>query len=68
MGSADALFRLSLDHDEALESDEEKIVCAIEEQQLDNLPLRGKDLTKATKWDTSLPLAFIYTLHDGQIM
>ena len=63
-GNADALSRLPLDHDEALESDEEEeIVCAIEEQQLDKLPLRGKDIKKATERDPVLSQAFNYTLH-----
>ena len=63
-GNADALSRLPLDHDEALESDEEEeIVCALEEQQLDKLPLRGKDIKKATERDPVLSQAFNYTLH-----
>ena len=63
-GNADALSRLPLDHDEALESDEEEeIVCVIEEQQLDKLPLRGKDIKKATEQDPILSQAFNYTLH-----
>ena len=31
-GNADVLSRLPLDHDEALESDKEEIVCATEER------------------------------------
>ena len=63
-GNADALSRLPLDHDESVQRDEqEEIVCAIEEQQLDNLPLQGKDIKKATERDPVLSQAFNYTLH-----
>ena len=63
-GNADALSRLPLDHNESVERDEEEeIVCAIEEQQLDNLPLQGKDVKKATERDPVLSQAFNYTLH-----
>ena len=60
--NADALSRLPLEHDDDGENEEE-IVCAIEEQQLDNLLLRGKDTTEATKQDPVLSQVFNYTLH-----
>ena len=45
-GNADALSRLPLEHDDDGENEEEEIVCVIEEQQLDNLPLKGKTSQK----------------------
>ena len=58
----DALSRLPLEIDDDFENEEEEIVCAIEEQQLDNLPLKGKDIKKATEQDPILSQVFNYTL------
>ena len=60
-GNADALSRLPLEIEDYFENEEE-IVCAIEEQQLDNLPLKGKDIKKATERDSILSQVFNYTL------
>ena len=38
-------------------------MCLIEEQQLDNLPLKGKDIKEATEQDQILSQVFNYTLH-----
>ena len=62
-GNADALSRLPLDQEEDCENEEEEVVCAVEEQQLDNLPLRGKDVKEATTHDTVLSHVYNYTLH-----
>ena len=57
-GNADALSRLPLEHYDDGENEEEEIVCVIEEQQLDNLPLKGKDITEAIKQDPVLSQVF----------
>ena len=62
-GNADALSRLPLDQNDEEDFDEEEIVCAVEEQQIENLPLRGKDIKKATEQDPVLSQVFNYTLH-----
>ena len=40
-------------------NEEDEIVCAIEEQQLDNLPLKGKNIKEATKQDPVLSHWFV---------
>ena len=43
--------------------EEDIIVCAVEEQQLEQLPLKGKDIKTATEQDLILSQVFNYTLH-----
>ena len=63
-GNADALSRLPLEGNDEYECEEkEEIVCAVEEQQIENLPLRGIDIKKATEQDPVLSQVFNYTLH-----
>ena len=38
-------------HDDDYENEEEEIVYLIEEQQLDNFPLKGKDIKEAKEQD-----------------
>ena len=47
-GNADALKRLSLDHDQDWLDEVEEIVCAVETQKLDELLVTDKDIRKAT--------------------
>ena len=63
-GNADALSRLLLEGNDEYECEKEaEIVCAVEEQQIENLPLRGKDIKEATEQDPVLSQVFNYTLH-----
>ena len=62
-GNADALSRLPLDVDDDMDREEEDVVCAVEEQQLEKLPLKGKDIKTATEQDSILSQVFNYTLH-----
>ena len=62
-GNADALSRLPLVGNDEYKCENEEIVCAVEEQQIENLLLRGKDIKKATEQDLVLSQVFNYTLH-----
>ena len=46
-----------------MDNEEDEIVCAVEEQQLEKLPLKGKDIKDATEQDSTLSQVFNYTLH-----
>ena len=59
------MSRLPLEHEDDGKNEEEEIVYAIEEQQLDNLPLKGKDTKEATKQD---PKSSITHYMAGQTM
>ena len=59
-GNADALSRLPLDVSNDMDNEE---VYAVEEQQLEKLPLKGKDIRDATEQDSTLSQVFNYTLH-----
>ena len=61
-GNADAVSRLPLDIDDDMDNEDE-IFCAVEEQQLEKLPLKGKDIKDATEQDSILSQVFNYTLH-----
>ena len=62
-GNVDALSRLLLDVSNDMDNEEDEIVCAVEEQQLEKLPLKGKDIKDVTKQDSTLSQVFNYTLH-----
>ena len=62
-GNANALSRLPLESEDGAGNEEEEMVCLIEEQQLDNLPLKRKDIKEATEQDQILSQVFNYTLH-----
>ena len=62
-GNADALSRLPLDQDQDWVDDAEEIVCTVETQQLDELPVTDKEIRKATAQDPVLSQVFNYTLH-----
>jgi len=46
-----------------MDKEEEEMVCAVEEQQLEKLPLKGKDIKTATEQDSILSQVYNYTLH-----
>ena len=62
-GNADALSRLPLDVDDDMDREQEEMACAVEEPQLEKLPLNGKDIRTATEQGSILSQVFNYTLH-----
>ena len=63
-GNADGLSRLPLNVTEPDDlSEEADVVCAIEEQQLDCLPIQSCDIQKATMQDPVLSQVYSYTLN-----
>ena len=63
-GNADGLSRLPLnvtEQDDKLE--DAYVVCAIEEQQLDCLPIQACDIQKATMHDPILSQVYSHTLN-----
>ena len=62
-GNADALSRLPLDQDQDWIDNAEEIVCTVEIQQLDELPVTDKEIRKATTQDPVLSQVFNYILH-----
>ena len=46
-----------------MHNEEDEIVCAVEEQQLEKLTLKGKDIKNAKEQDVTLSQVFNYTLH-----
>ena len=63
--NADGLSHLPLNTDEIStdETDDLAIVCAVEQQQLDCLPIQATDIQKATMQDPVLSQVFSYTLN-----
>ena len=75
-GNADALSRLPLESEDGAGNEEEEIVCLIEEQQLDNLRLKGKDIKArsnlvssfqlhTTRWLTPCPRIYYHIFTNG---
>ena len=63
-GNADGLSRLPLDvTEQSEESEDADVVCAIEEQQLDCLPIQACDIQKATMQDPVISQVYSYTLN-----
>ena len=63
-GNADRLSRLPLNVTKQNDKSEDAdIICAIEEQQLDCLPIQACDIQKATTQDPVLSQVYIYTLN-----
>ena len=63
-GNADSLSRLPLDiTEQSEESEDAGIIYAIEEQQLDCLPIQACDIQKATMHDPVILQVYSYTLN-----
>ena len=63
-GNADGLSKLPLDvTEQSEESEDADVVCAIEEQQLDCLPIQACDIQKATMQDPVISQVYSYTLN-----
>ena len=61
-GNADGLSRLPL-HEEPLEQDDSReIVCALEEHQLQSLPIQASNIRVATSKDPTLSQVYSYTM------
>ena len=61
-GNADGLSRLPLQHEPVEQDDSREIVCALEEHQLQSLPMQASDIRQATSKDPTLSQVYSYTM------
>ena len=61
-GNADGLSRLPLQNEPVEQDDSREIVCALEERQLQSLPIQTPDIRIATSKDPTLSQVYSYTM------
>ena len=61
-GNADGLSRLPLQNEPVEQDDSREIVCALEERQLQSLPIHTPDIRIATSKDPTLSQVYSYTM------